>query len=180
VSGDEGAEVVRLTEDWDKPCRNTADFAQFATRREPEWIGIVNWVAACKSIQVHPAGEANGIFLREPPTRRIIVPVPLVEEPRCVPHLIDRTANPTACYAVESPLAEHAYIGTRPIDIQANSRCRPSIERRSLVNNAVRVVVQDCRKATDDIQTLSVPGALGHQRPIDYATIGVGHSAVVR
>ncbi len=40
---------------------------------EPEWIREVDWVPFRKPIQIEPARQADGVFLREPPARGVVV-----------------------------------------------------------------------------------------------------------
>lgn len=50
---------------------------------QPERVREVDRIAARIAVQVEPARESNRVFLREPPRRRIVEPIPRVRAPRC-------------------------------------------------------------------------------------------------
>lgn len=50
---------------------------------QPERILIVDRIPATKPVRIQATSEPNPVGLREPPARRIVVPVPLVPLPLC-------------------------------------------------------------------------------------------------
>ena len=57
---------------------------QSVPNAQPERIRVVHRIPAREPVRIEPAAEPDRVHLREPPRRGIIVPIPLVDEPRAV------------------------------------------------------------------------------------------------